>query len=90
VLSLFTDIVLISKVTVDRGFYIYLYQDTAECINEVTLTLGLCPTLQVLDMKLQVYFSLLLFQDKSPLHVSNIGLVVVLIVFVFDPINYRQ
>ena len=92
-LSIFTDIVLISKVTVDRGFYINLYQNTAECINELykaTLTLGLCPALQVLDVKLQVYFSLLLFLDKSSLHVSNIGPVVVLIVFVFDPINYRQ
>ena len=37
--------------------YINLYQNTAECINEVykvTLTLGLCPALQVLDAKLQV------------------------------------
>jgi hypothetical protein len=93
VLFLFTDIVLISKVTVDRIFYINLYQNTAECINElykVTFTLGLCPALQVLEVKLQVYFSLLLFLDKSSLRVSNIGPVVVLIVFVFDPINYRQ
>lgn len=92
-LSLFTNVVLISKVTVDRGFYINLYQNTAECINElykVTLTLRLCPALQVLDVKLQVYFSLLLFLDKSPLHVSNIGPVDMLITFVFDPINYRQ
>jgi len=73
VLSLFTCIVLISKVTADKGFYINLYQDTAECINEVykvPLTLGFCPALQVLDVKLQVYFPLLLFLDKSPLHVS--------------------
>jgi hypothetical protein len=52
----------------DRGFYINFYQNTAECINEVykvTLTLGLCPAVQVLDMKLQVYLSLLLFLDKT-------------------------
>jgi len=71
--SLLTSILLISKVTVNKGFYIDLYQDTAECINEVykvTPTLGFCPALQVLDVKLQVYFSLLLFLDKNPLHVS--------------------
>jgi hypothetical protein len=93
VLSLLTDILLISKVSVDRGFYINLYQNTAESINELyklTLTLWLCPAVQVLDVKLQVYFALLLFVDKSPLLVSNIGPVVVIIVFVFDPINYRQ
>ena len=50
----------------------------------------LCPAVQVLDVKLEVYFALCLFLDKSPLHVSNIGPVVVIIMFVFDPLNYRQ
>jgi hypothetical protein len=93
VLSLFTDTALISKVTVDRRFYINLYQDPAECMNEVcqvTLTLGHCPGLQALEAKLRIYFSLLLFLAKSALHVSNTRPVIVLIVFVFDPLNYRQ